>query len=208
MLKSTLIWVFGPRHVWICVLVTAAALAVCFRPGTPEPVIRITGLVLQALGVLTVVWGIVQTRRFFRRPPVLSRVLGWLRAAPFRKRRAITATASATLGGGTGKVRAYASHGAGVNLTVEGRLDALEKNLAGVHQRITGLEREYDHDLRNLGERTRGESDSLSDQLGYVHGRFEEFGTSGIHISAVGAVWLFIGLILSTAGVEIAAWLR
>lgn len=207
MLKATLCWLFGPRHVWICALVVVLALAVCSRPGTPDPAIRITGLVLQLMGVLTVVWGIVQTRRFFGRPSILSRFWDWLAAAPFRKPRVVSATGHAILGGVTCKGRGYATHGAGDNPSLESRLDALEKNLAGVHQRITGLEREYDQELRKLGERIRTESGSLKAELGQVQGRFESFGTGGIHISAVGAAWLFVGLILSTASVEIAAWL-
>jgi len=207
-LKATLHWLFGPRHVWACLLVTAVALIFCLRPGTSEPVIRLTGLALQLLGVLTVAWGIAETRRFFGLPPLRSKVKAWLEAAPFRRSQTVSAVGHATLGAPTGKARGYGMHGPGENPTVESRLEALEKNLAVVHQRITGLEQEYDQELRSLSERIRAENGSLKAELGQVRGRLEGFGTGGVRVSAMGVVWLFLGLVLSTAGVEIAEWLR
>jgi hypothetical protein len=38
--------------------------------------------------------------------------------------------------------------------------------------------------------------------------KLEATGTGGIHISAIGASWLFVGVILSTAAVEIVQWLN
>jgi len=202
--KATLRWLFSPRYVWACFAVATAALVVCLRPGTPEPTIRLTGLFLQLLGVLTVALGIIETRRFFGRPPISSNIRAWLAATPFRRPHVASAVGHASLGALTCKARGYGTHGAGENPTVESRVEALEKNLMGVHQRITGLEQEYDQELRKLGERIRSENSSLKAELGQVNGRFEAFGTGGVHISAVGAVWLFFGLILSTASVEIA----
>ncbi|MEW9572691.1 hypothetical protein ABQJ54_13105 [Rhodanobacter sp. Si-c] len=92
----------------------------------------------------------------------------------------------------------------GENPTVESRIEALEKNLKGVHQRITGLEQEYDQELRKLGVYIRSGNSFLKAEIGQVNGRLEAFGAGGVHISAMGAVWLFFGLILSTASVEIA----
>jgi hypothetical protein len=36
----------------------------------------------------------------------------------------------------------------------------------------------------------------------------EASGTGGVHISAIGASWLFVGVILSTAAIEIAELLK
>lgn len=204
MFKAILHWLFRPRYFWACFIVTAVALAVCLRPDTTEPTIRLTGLFLQLLGVLTVVWGIMETRRFFGRPPISSNVRSWLAAAPFHRPKVISAAGHASLGPLTCKARGYGMHSAGEHPTVESRLDALEKNIAGVHQRITGLEQEYDQEFLKLGAQVRTESNSLKAELHRINGRFEAFGTGGVHISAIGAVWIFAGLVLSTAAIEIA----
>jgi hypothetical protein len=83
-------------------------------------------------------------------------------------------------------------------------LDALEKNLGVVHQRITGLAQEYDQELRHLASSVRTEQASRVQQVTVVNARLEELGTGGVHISAIGAAWLFVGLVLSTAGPELA----
>lgn len=38
--------------------------------------------------------------------------------------------------------------------------------------------------------------------------KLESTATGGVHITAMGAVWLFVGVSLSTAGTELALWLK
>jgi hypothetical protein len=204
MIKATLKWLASPHHVWLCLTVTLAALIISFRPNTSEPTIRLTGLVLQLLGVLTVAWGISETRAMFGRPSILSKVKAWLSEAPFLKSQHGSGTARASVGGLTVKARGYATHGAGENPTIESRLLALEENLGIVHQRITGLAQEQDQEFRQLASHIQEERASRIRQVTSVSSRLEKFGTGGVHISAIGAVWLFIGLVLSTAGPELA----
>ena len=203
-IKATLRWIAAPFHVWLCLGVTVAALIISLRPNTPEPVIRLTGLVLQLLGVLTVAWGISETRALFGRPSIRSKISAWLSAAPFLKPHHGSATGRASVGGIRVKARGHATHGAGESPTTESRLQALEKNIEVVHQRITGLAQEYDQELSHLSTSLREEQASRVQQVTSVHTRLEEFGTGGVHISAIGAAWLFVGLVLSTAGPELA----
>lgn len=204
MIKATLRWLATPYHVWLCLAVTAVALLISLRPNTAEPVIRLTGLALQLLGVLTIAWGISKTRAMFGRPSIGSNIRAWLTAAPFLRPYHGSATIRMSAGGATVKARGHATHGAGENPTTESRLDALEKNLGVVHQRITGLAQEYDQELRHLASSVKTEQASRVQQVTVVNARLEELGTGGVHISAIGAAWLFVGLVLSTAGPELA----
>jgi hypothetical protein len=203
-IKATLKWLGTPRHVWLCLFVTVVALVISLRSNTPEPIIRLIGLVLQLLGVLTVAWGISETRAMFGRPSIGSKIRTWISAAPFLRSQHVTASGRAITGGATVKARGHVTHSAGENPTIDSRLDALEKNLEAVHQRITGLSQEYDQELRNLTNRVREEQSYRNQQVTSLYARLEEFGTGGVHISAIGAVWLFVGLVLSTAAPELA----
>jgi len=203
MIKATLRWLLvRARNVWLCALVTFAALLLSLRPGTSEPVIRLTGLVLQLLGVLTVAWGISETRALFGLPSIASNIKAYFKAAPFFGSRVVTATGSASIKL-TAKSRGYGTHGPGEHPTLESRLDSLEENVGLIHQRITGLEHEYDQELSKLAERIREENHSRAREIGALRALLEALGTGGIHISVVGAVWLSVGLILSTAAIEI-----
>ena len=203
MIGATARWLTRPKHIWACVLVTLADLAWICALGATEPVVRIAGLVLQLFGVLTVAWGLSETRAFFGRPTVASAVQSWLKAAPFLPRKVASASANISLGNLTVKARGYGTDNP-ATLGVEDRLAALESNIQRIHSRITGLETEYDQELRKLSQSIKEENSARTGELSAIRSRLEAFGTGGIHISAMGAVWLFVGLILSTAGVEIA----
>jgi hypothetical protein len=202
-IRATARWLASPKRFWAGFLTTLAALAWCLALGATEPVFRITGLVLQLLGVSTIAWGLSETRAFFGRPAIASTVRNYFKAAPFLPARHVSATANITLGGMTVKGRGYGTENPATP-AVEDRLTALESNIQRIHNRITGLEHEYDAEFRQLTAAVKDESSARSSELAAVNSRLERFGTGGIHISAIGAVWLFVGLILSTAGVEIA----
>ena len=41
-----------------------------------------------------------------------------------------------------------------------------------------------------------------------TRGMLETTAIGGVHISAIGATWLFVGVVLSTAAPEIASWVK
>ena len=66
MLKRLAHWLFvEPRFVWLAMLPPAVAAALALGVLRSEPAIRLSGLALQLAGILTVVWGIAETWRFF-----------------------------------------------------------------------------------------------------------------------------------------------
>ncbi|TKR29597.1 hypothetical protein FCE95_15830 [Luteimonas gilva] len=203
-LKAVGKWLAAARHVWIGIGVIVAALFVCLQPSTPERVIRLTGMVLQLLGIGTVIWGISTTRSLFGHPSVLQKIKTWFKSFPlFRRNAVVTATGSGTFvlsGGG----RSYGTYGAGANPTIESRLDALEKNISVLHNRISQAQAESDRGLRNLSDRVDSEQHHRQAGDAMVQEKLEATSTGGVHISAIGAAWLFVGVILSTAALEIA----
>jgi hypothetical protein len=156
-------WLFSPKYVWACFVVLAVAFVVCLRPGTSEPVIRLTGLVLQLIGIFTVLWGISETRAQFGRPSIASVMRQWLSAIPLGRKKIVSATASVNLGPVTARARGYGTHNP-VDQTVGSRLDAIEKNIGVVHDRITAFQNETDQELRKLADRVREEQGARSQE--------------------------------------------
>jgi hypothetical protein len=72
-LKAVWLWLVEARHAWLAGAVICAALFISFRPHTTESVIRLTGLILQLLGIGTVIWGISETRALFGHASLASR---------------------------------------------------------------------------------------------------------------------------------------
>jgi len=201
-------WLGEARHVWLALAVNGVALLVALRPGTSEPVIRLAGLALQVLGIGTVIWGISETRALFGHPSITSKAKGWLGRFPLLKRNIVLGAAGCEMGSMIGKARAYVTHNPVPTPTVEARLEALEKNVVSIHERISQTQNEMDQELQKANEALKAEKQSREAEDGALHSKLEATGTGGVHISAIGASWLFVGVVLSTAAIEIERLLK
>ncbi len=207
-LKAVWPWLTEVRFAWLTLGVIGVALAVCLRPHTPEPVIRLTGLVLQLLGIGTVAWGISETRALFGHPSFAARAKAWLGRFPLRRRNIVLAAGAGSIEMATAKARGHVARGAGPNPTIETRVDALERNIELIQERISGTEKEMDEEFRKAANALRDEQQTRQTEDQAILKKLEATGTGGVHISAIGASWLFVGVVLSTTGIEIAEWLK
>ncbi len=201
-------WLAEARYLWIAVAVIGIAVCFLLREGATEPITRLTGLVLQVLGIGTVIWGIRDTRTFFRHPSYLSLLSGWLSRFPLLKQKAIVGLSGVALVSIAGKGRAHVVDGAGENATVEARLSALEKNIGYMHERISEAQKEYDRGVQEVAVALKTEKDLRQSEDTKIRAKLEVVGTGGLNISAVGASWLFVGVVLSTASPEITQMLK
>jgi len=206
--KRLWLWLIEARYAWLALGVIAFALIVYLRPQTPEPVIRLTGLVLQLLGIGTVIWGISKTRALFGHPSFSVKVKSWFERFPLRRKSPVQATVAAILSDATLNARGYVMQGPGPNSTVETRLNALEENISSIHERISSIERVMGEEFRKKAEAIRNEEQARKTEDNAIRAKLEATGTGGVHISAIGALWLFVGVILSSASVEIAELLK
>ncbi|MGH8538597.1 MAG: hypothetical protein ACREXM_19680 [Gammaproteobacteria bacterium] len=207
-LKAVWPWLAEARYAWLSVAVIVIALVVSLRPHTAEPVIRLTGLVLQLMGIATVIWGISETRALFGHPSLTSKAKSWLARFPLLRRNVVIGVGGAALSAAVGKARGYGTHGPGPNPTIQTRLDALEKNVIAIHERITQTQAEMDEGFYKSADALKREEQSRLAEDTAIREKLEATGTGGVHISAIGASWLFVGVILSTASVEIAAFIK
>lgn len=201
-------WLVEARFAWLALGVIVTALIVALRPHTPEPVIRLSGLVLQLLGIGTVIWGISETRALFGHPSFSTKTKSWLERFPLRRRNIVFGTGAVSLAAATCKARGYVTQGPGPNPTIETRLDALDRNISLIHERISDNEKEMDEEFRKTAVALKKEEQTRQSEDNSIRNKLEATGTGGVHISAIGASWLFIGVVLSTAGVEIAEFLK
>jgi hypothetical protein len=198
-------WLAEGKYVWLALATNLLALIVALRPGTSEPVIRITGLLLQVLGISTIIWGISETRALFGHASLTKKIKAWLQRFPLRRRHIVFGVGGGDFAVTMGKARAFVTHGAGANPTPDARLAALEKNIASIHERISATEAEIDQGLHKVGQEIKCEAQTRQTEDEGLRKKIEATGTGGLHISALGASWLFVGVTLSTAAPELAA---
>jgi len=207
-LKAIWPWLVDAKYAWRALAVICVSLIISLRPHTTEPVIRITGLVLQLLGVGTVIWGISETRALFGHPSFLNKIKIWLGRFPLLRHEVVFGAVNITLPMLSAHGRGYSTCGPGNNPTIQARIDALEKNVLLIHERINQTQQEMDEEFRKINTAIKHEEDARKTDDKSILEKLEAKGTGGVHISAIGASWLFIGLILSTAAIEIAELLK
>ena len=94
-------------------------------------------------------------------------------------------------------------HRASPNATIEDRVRVLESNIdsmehitSELREQITQINREKNEDILSEQQKREGEIAGIEIKL-------EVAETAGEYFSLIGLVWLFIGLIMSTASVEL-----
>ena len=201
-------WFAEFKHLWLALLVCVVALVVALRPPATEPTIRLTGLALQLLGIGTVAWGIAEARALFGHPSTISVARSWLVRFPQLGPKTVSASINITLPGLRASMRGYATHGPEPNATLDARVEVLEKNIAGVNERLDQTQREMDDQFRDAKAALKQAEEIWFAEGRAIHEKLEATGTGGVHISAIGALWLFVGVTLSTASPEISRWLQ
>lgn len=207
-IKNLWPWLADAKFVWLALGVNALALVISLRPGTNEPLIRMVGLALQLFGIASVIWGISETRALFGHASIARKATDWLRRFPLLRRDAIVLSGCASVSMSAGNGRAFGTHGPGPNSTVESRLTALESNINTIHDRISATQNEIDQERQKSADALKQEEMGRRQEDAAIREKLEVTGTGGVHISAIGASWLFVGVILSTAAPEIAALLK
>lgn len=198
---------YEPRFVWLCAAGLAAAAAVPFLLGASERSIRLSGLALQLGGIITVVWGVVSTRQFFGLPPVRSVLASWWSRAPFKPRNIVVGVGGAQLGF-FGEAEAHTRVPVDYSAPVDAQIKALERNVSLIHDRISATHahaRKKHEELRTTVIEHAAQITEVRTTLALD---LRRFGTSGLHVSAIGAAWLFLGSIMGSASAELSTWFR
>ena len=197
---------------WIAVgVVVATVLLVCQFPGANDARIRLAGMWLQLLGVCTVIWGIRTTRMEFGHRSYREIASSWLNRvshALLRRHHTLGAAMSGSAAfSATGTLGAYQIKAAGVGASLEDRIRALEENIQLVHDRISQGQRSVDAKFAEAKSHLGEEAKTRAEEDGRTRAMLEATSTVGIHVSAMGAAWLFVGVILGTASPELFCWL-
>lgn len=206
-IRSLWFWLKELRLFWLALLVVALALGFSLRPGATEPEIRLVGLVLQVLGIGTVAWGIHRTRVLFGHPTFVDQLCSWLKRFPAGGKRVVSVTGNVTLPPLSVQGRGQTVASAGPNPTLDARIEALEKSVRLMNTRINQTQCQMDEGFRRRDELLNEEKQTRVKEDQALCEKLEATETGGLHISAMGALWLFVGVTLSTAAPEIAKYL-
>jgi hypothetical protein len=173
-----------------------------------ESVIRIAGMVLQLMGIGTVAWGIHITRKQFGHPSIFTVWRKRLNRCPAFGNRGGTGSGSGTLPALTSNGYSGSSVSADTNQTIDARIQALEKNLRLVNDRVSRIQYEMGQEFLKQTASLMQEQKIRSDEDQHIRAKMESTSTGGLHISAMGTLWLVVGVIMSSIPSELAVWFK
>lgn len=206
-IKALMSWLGELRYAYLAVVYVLLGLSIIYSLGASEWSIRFVGGGLQILGIGTVVWGISLTRKQFGHQPVYVWIYSWLRRFPLIRRTAyIRAEGVMPSISMSGRLTAVFSPNS--NASVEERLLAIEQGMGTVQKRIEAAEAQIDREIRETHSKIAVEARARESADRQTMSALESTSTGGVHVSAIGALWLFAGVALSTASPELSSWLR
>lgn len=197
-------WIWDARPFWIAIFAPAGAFWVSLAVFPAwEPRLRITGLVLQLFGLTTVIKGLLDTQRLFRRPSLLEDAAAWFHRFPRYRVNVVVG-----LGSGSVTVRSTGSARLMISLpptaSLADRIVALEETQRQQSDLIADVRDRIDKEVRVRASELESERRDREGEDNKIQGRLEEASAGGLHVERVGVFWLFLGLVFGTASTEIA----
>jgi len=199
-------WLLKPRLFWLTATVLLAALVIALRPSATEFQIRITGVVLEWLGIGTVAWGVRKTRQFFGHPGLVDLFWAWIGQFPRWRRDVRIAAGAAHLRALGGKAQVHSWAVNNPKAPLEDQVRVLSTNLENLNKEFREFHNEMDKEFHKHGQSLKEEERARATEDAKLREKLEEAHTGGLHISVAGVVWLFVGVLLATISQEIARW--
>jgi hypothetical protein len=201
-------WVAEAKISLLGLLFVVVALYLALVVLRSESGIRCTGYVLQLVGMVLAIRGLIGIRQFFGKPPIWSIVKDWFSRFPMWKKdvRIDLQCGLVSVSGARASLEIWASDDA--SLTVEQRLDAIARN----QERLREGQRQQDKSLISISdnlEKHKKETDAAYSQVSKdFNTRLESLHTSEFTLSLVGLAFLTVGITLGTLSPEIFSWLQ
>ena len=199
-------WATGPRLVclWLAVVIAAWYAPHPFT-SNHEARVRFAGLILQLVGIGTVVYGTRRTRNLLRQPFREHALITSRRELPavFRSRRVYGAPTQASPSDAAQEA-ASSKPAAAKRTPRDERVAALEAKLLAAHDRIAQTQRRLDDEMRVRDRDDNWERTARQEADEQMWKALEEVSSGGLGVSGAGLLWLLLGVALSAAAGEIA----
>ncbi|UZJ44991.1 hypothetical protein OOT55_02745 [Marinimicrobium sp. C6131] len=173
-----------------------------------EASIRISGFVLQLIGMLLAIRGLLLIRAHFRQPLLRDLLIKWIKRFPNWKGRVVRGAGVAAAMNATGTADLTAWTPDNPEHSLEKRVDAIVENLSRLRESqsqqniiLRELKGSHEKHIKETAEETQRLEKDLRADLESLH-------TSDIVTSLVGLVLLTFGIFLSTLAPELHFWLH
>lgn len=200
-------WLFGEfPFIWLTAVPITVAILLILICGVSEASIRIIGMALQILGLIPIFKSILELRREFGFPGIIQAVKSSWRRRPKYHPAPIGMTIAATMRGPSASISAYQSVPSSENDPIDKQLDALRANITMLRTDFESNKKAVNDTLEKYRQELTNLSGEQSTKISRLTEKLRSINTSGLAWSASGAIWIGVGIVLSSMSIEIHGW--
>lgn len=202
-------WLAEGKIVLMCILVLIAVATLGIVTWHSETSIRVAGYVLQFIGMIFAIRGLLGVRAYFGQPLLRQLFLDWLKRFPKWKRDAVIGSSRVVMvGHGSLIVRGGVWSPDNPDQPIEKRIEGILNNLEQIRKAqrahdgaIEELRDRHEEHKKNVKQENKNMEKKIRSDLEYLH-------TSDIITSLVGLIWLTVGISMSTMALELSKWIQ
>lgn len=198
-------WAMQKKLFWcnfILLAISVVVVFVCKSPGESDFRIKTLGMILQLIGVGTVCFDLTSVARSFGKMGMIQGTLGWLKTGLTGHANAVGAMASVNLSAAT-SARATVRWPMDPKAEAAIRIEALEKNIGKIDEDLNAVFNTLGKHVAAAKERASKEENMRAQAVTEVRRELIEASVGNFAVLVFGAVWLAIGVVLSTLAPEI-----
>lgn len=191
----------------MCLLVIVAAVILGFVTWQSESSIRSSGYMLQFIGMIFAIRGLLGVREHFGQTLLRVLLVKWFKRFPKWKRNVVVGVGTAHVAVMGGKARAEVWSPDDPEKPIEQRVQSIIRNLERIRDEqrshselIDNLSDSHEEHKKKITEQTKKMEEDIRTDLESLH-------TSDLITSLVGLVWLLVGISMSTMAPELYEWL-
>ena len=209
-------FIVEPKKIWFtlfpifigvifCWLIPAGIFNGPILNDTFETRFRLTGLSLELLGIVTVVYGLNAALKLFDVERLWEIIPKWFKRCPnFRgDSRIIVGSINVTLEAATGS--AFGTSTLTPNSSIENRVTFLEEQLKQVHLQLYKNRIDFENKFQKSSDALNTERCEREAGDKQAQQALKEFAVGDVYIELMGIIWLIFGAIFATASTELAS---
>lgn len=199
---------FWPFQI-VLILISLLIVAFVFKYNNLAMIIKSGGLILQILGLLTVIKDISARQKLFDYPYILDEIRSWWQSCPFfvkHKTYTLFAESGSYTITGSDNVNMYKS--APPDAQIEERVSILEQKLNSIINNLHKIRKEFKEKMIELNKKMDEQTLALRNDINTIGEKLTQANVGNIKIQWNGVVWLLSGTIFVTIPQEIADFLH
>ena len=170
--------------------------------------IRLLGMFLQLLGVLTVAKGLRDSARLFDKQSILESIVAYLKEVPRRRVIIHDLVANDIVTDRPALGRPSLSVSLGPDAPLEKRVEMLDKIISELSGHVEEIEAQLQAQCDNLMLSITDEATHRKADYRAIKEKLEKAVIGGIHVEWLGVIFFIAGIILASASPELASLLR